>query len=210
MHLKHFFIGVIISGMLISCGGNKSSEGDDSSSMGISDAIGGLRNLNKAGEVAKDWEKIQEKLVAETPRTNDEIKALFPENIAGMNRKSFSVGDAQMMGVNGGEASYGNDEGKSVDVAVMDGAGEIGASMIAMYAITLAMEREEVTETGYNKTTQFNGNRATVKENTYDDRIDSEIITLIADRYIVTLSGSGLSFKELEKVYNELNLNNLK
>jgi serine/threonine-protein kinase RIO1 len=67
-----------------------------------------------------------------------------------------------------------------------------------------------VTETGYNKTTQFNGNRATVKENTYDDRVDSEIITLVADRYIVTLSGSGLSFKELEKVYNELNLNNLK
>ena len=210
MHLKRFFIGVIISGMLISCGGNKSSESDDSGSMGLSEAIGGLRNLNKATDVAKDWEKVQDRLIAETPRTNDEIKALFPEMLAGMKRNSFSVGDAQMMGVNGGEASYSNDEGKSVEVSVLDGAGEMGASMVAMYALTLSMETEEETETGYSKTTKFNGSRATVKENSYDGRVDSEITTLVSDRYIVSLNGSGLSLKELERVYGELNLNNLK
>ena len=196
--------------MLISCGGNKSSESDDSGSMGISEAIGGLRNLNKATDVAKDWEKVQDRLIAETPRTNDEIKALFPEMLAGMKRNSFSVGDAQMMGVNGGEASYSNDEGKSVEVSVLDGAGEMGASMVAMYALTLSMETEEETETGYSKTTKFNGSRATVKENSYDGRVDSEITTLVSDRYIVSLNGSGLSLKELERVYGELNLNNLK
>lgn len=209
MHLKPFFIGVIIGGMLISCGGNKSSDGEESGSVGISDAIGGLRNLEKAGDAAKNWEKIQEKLASETPRSNDEIKALFPENLAGMNRKSFSVGDAQMMGVNGGEAKYSNDDDKSVEVSIMDGVGEMGSSMVAMYAITLAMETEEETETGYSKTTKFNGNRATVKENTYDGRVDSEIITLFAERYIVSLDGSGLSLKELEKVFDELNLKSL-
>lgn len=209
MYLKQFFIGVIIGGMLISCGGNKSSDGEESGSVGISDAIGGLRNLEKAGDAAKNWEKIQEKLASETPRSNDEIKALFPENLAGMNRKSFSVGDAQMMGVNGGEAKYSNDDDKSVEVSIMDGVGEMGSSMVAMYAITLAMETEEETETGYSKTTKFNGNRATVKENTYDGRVDSEIITLFAERYIVSLDGSGLSLKELEKVFDELNLKSL-
>lgn len=209
MHLKHFFIGVIIGGMLISCGGNKSSDGEESGSVGISDAIGGLRNLEKAGDAAKNWEKIQEKLASETPRSNDEIKALFPENLAGMSRKSFSVGDAQMMGVNGGEAKYSNDDDKSVEVSIMDGAGEMGSSMVAMYAITLAMETEEETETGYSKTTKFNGNRATVKENTYDGRVDSEITTLVDERYIVSLDGSGLSLKELEKMFNELNLKSL-
>ena len=77
-------MGVIIGGMLISCGGNKSSEGDNGDSMSISEAVGGLKNLNKAGDAAKDWEKTQEKLAAETPRTNDEIKAMFPETLAGM------------------------------------------------------------------------------------------------------------------------------
>ena len=209
MHLKHFFFFFLIGGMLILCFINESSDGEESGSVGISDAIGGLRNLEKAGDAAKNWEKIQEKLASETPRSNDEIKALFPENLAGMSRKSFSVGDAQMMGVNGGEAKYSNDDDKSVEVSIMDGAGEMGSSMVAMYAITLAMETEEETETGYSKTTKFNGNRATVKENTYDGRVDSEIITLFAERYIVSLDGSGLSLKELEKMFNELNLKSL-
>ncbi len=210
MHLKHFFIGVIIGGMLISCGGNKSSEGDNGDSMSISEAVGGLKNLNKAGDAAKDWEKTQEKLAAETPRTNDEIKAMFPETLAGMKRSSFLVGESQMMGLNSGQATYTDDDGKSVEVSIMDGAGETGSSMVAMYAITLAMETEQQTESGYTKTTKFNGNRATVAENTYDDWVNSEITTLVSDRYIVSLNGSGLSLNELEKVYNEINLKGLK
>ena len=210
MHLKHFFIGVIIGGMLISCGGNKSSEEGNNDSMSISKAVGGLKNLNKAGDAAKDWEKTQEKLAAETPRTNDEIKAMFPETLAGMKRSSFSVGEAQMMGMNSGQATYTDDDGKSVEVSIMDGAGETGSSMVTMYAITLAMETEQQTESGYTKTTKFNGNRATVAENTYDDWVNSEITTLVSDRYIVSLNGSGLSLNELEKVYNEINLKGLK
>ena len=210
MYLKHLFFGVIIGSMLISCGNNKSSKDDNSGSMGISETIGGLRNLNKASDAAKNWEKTQEKLATETPRTNDEIKAMFPETLAGMKRSSFSVGEAQMMGMNSGQATYTDDDGKSVEVSIMDGAGETGSSMVAMYAITLAMETEQQTESGYTKTTKFNGNRATVAENTYDDWVNSEITTLVSDRYIVSLNGSGLSLNELEKVYNEINLKGLK
>lgn len=210
MHLKHLFIGAIIGGTLISCGGNKSSEGDNGDSMSISEAVGGLKNLNKVGEAAKDWEKVQERLAAETPLANDEIKAMFPEALAGMKRSSFTVGEAQMMGMNSGQATYADDDGKSVAVSIMDGAGETGASMVAMYAITLAMETEQQTESGYTKTTKFNGSRATVSENTYDDWVNSEITTLVSDRYIVSLKGSGLSLNELEKVYSEIDLNSLK
>jgi hypothetical protein len=210
MYLKLFFISLIIGVMLISCGGNKSSENDDNESVGLSEAIGGFKDLKKAGEAAKDWEKIQEKLAAETPKTNDEIKVFFPEKVGGMNRKSFSVGDAQFIGINGGEAKYSDDEDKNIEVSIMDGAGEVGASMVAMYAITLAIDKEEETENGYSKTINFNGNRATVKENSYDGRFDSEIMTIVNDRFIVSLTGDGLSFKDLEKVFNELNLNKLK
>ncbi|MBF6597378.1 MAG: hypothetical protein ITF98_04035 [Fermentimonas sp.] len=210
MYLKQFFIGVIIGGMLMSCGGNKSSEGDNKDSMSISEAVGGLKNLNKAGDAAKDWEKIQERLVAETPRTNDELKAMFPETLAGLKRSSFSVGETQMMGMGSGQATYSDDDGKTVALSIMDGAGETGSSMVAMYAITLAMETEQQTENGYTKTTKFNGNRATVSENKYDDNVNSEITTLVSDRYLVSLKGSGLSLNELEKFYNEINLKSLK
>ncbi|NLY24545.1 MAG: hypothetical protein GX042_05965 [Bacteroidales bacterium] len=210
MQLKHFFISMMIGGMLISCGGNKSSEDDESASTGISETIGGLRNLNKAADAAKDWEKTQEKLVTKTPLTNDEIKAVFPETLAGMKRSSFTVGESQMMGVNSGQASYSDGEGKSVEVSVMDGAGETGAAMVAMYVMTLSVDTEQQTETGYTKTTKFNGNRATVSENKQDDWVNSEITTLVSDRYIVSLDASGMSLKELEKVFDELNLNSLK
>lgn len=149
-------------------------------------------------------------MAAETPRTNDEIKAMFPETLAGMKRSSFSVGEAQMMGMNSGQATYTDDDGKSVEVSIMDGAGETGSSMVAMYAITLAMETEQQTESGYTKTTKFNGDRATVAENTYEDWVDSEITTLVSDRYIVSLKGSGLNLNELENVYNEINVKDLK
>ena len=115
-----------------------------------------------------------------------------------------------MMGMNSGQATYSDDGGKSVSVSIMDGAGETGASMVAMYAITLAMETEQQTESGYTKTTKFNGNRATVAENTYEDWVDSEITTLVSDSYIVSLKGSGLNLNELENVYNEINVKDLK
>ena len=148
--------------------------------------------------------------MAETPITNDELKAIFPEILAGMKRNSFSVGEAQMMGVNSGQASYSDGEGKSVEVSVMDGAGETGAAMVSMYVMTLSMETEKETETGYTKTTKFKGNRATVTENKDDDRVNSEITTLVSDRYIVTLDASGMSLRELESVFDELNLKSLK
>lgn len=210
MQLKHFFIGMIISGMLISCGGNKSSEDGNEGSMGISESIGGLRNLNKASEAAKDWEKIQQKLVAETPLTNDEIKAFFPETLAGMKRINFAVGQGHMMGVNSGSASYSNEEGKSIELSVMDGAGETGSAMISMYAITLSMEMEEETESGYSKTTKLNGSPATVSQDSYDAWTNSEITSLVSDRYIVSLDASGLDLKELEKAFGELNLKGLR
>ena len=210
MYLKHLFFGVIIGSMLISCGNNKSSKDDNSGSMGISETIGGLRNLNKAGDAAKDWEKIQERLVTETPLTNDELKTMFPETLAGMKRNSFSMGEAQMMGMNSGQATYNDDDGRSVEVSIMDGAGETGAGMVAMYAITLSMETEQQTETGYTKTTKFKGNRATVSENISNDWVNSEITTLVSDRFIVSLSGSGLNLNELENVFSELNLKSLK
>ena len=210
MYLKHLFFAVIIGSMLISCGGNKSSEDGDNGSMGISETIGGIRNLNKAGDAAKDWEKIQERLVTETPLTNDELKTMFPETLAGMKRNSFSMGEAQMMGMNSGQATYNDDDGRSVEVSIMDGAGETGAGMVAMYAITLSMETEQQTETGYTKTTKFKGNRATVSENISNDWVNSEITTLVSDRFIVSLSGSGLNLNELENVFSELNLKSLK
>jgi hypothetical protein len=43
-----------------------------------------------------------------------------------------------------------------------------------------------------------------------DDWVNSEIGALVSDRYLVTLNGSGLTYKELEDVFKELNFIGLK
>lgn len=210
MNLKHFSIVLFVSAMLLSCGGNKSSEdkGDDSPS--LSDAISGFKNLDKVADAAQDWEKNQEKLAAQTPMTNDEMKALLPESLAGMKRTRFTVGDASMVGLVTGQASYSDDQGKNVDLTIMDGAGEAGSGMIAMYVMSLSMDMEEETESGFSKNTTVNGYRATVKEERGEDWIRSEINALVSERYLVTLNGSGLSYNDLEGVFGNLDFSRLR
>lgn len=210
MHLKHFSILLFVSALLLSCGGNKSSEDGGDNSPSLSDAISGFKNLNKSADVAKDWEKNQEKLAAQTPMINDEMKALLPENLAGMKRTKFTVGDASMMGLVTGQASYSDDQGKSLDLTIMDGAGEAGSGMIALYAMTLSMDMEEETESGFSKNATVNGNRATVKEDRGEGWVRSEISALVSDRYIVTLNGTGMNYEELEGVFRKLDLSKLR
>lgn len=210
MHLKHFSIVLLISVLVLSCGGGGSSKDKGDDSPGISDAIGSFKNLSKIADATKDWEKNQEKLAAQTPMTNDEMKALLPESLSGIKRTRFSVGDASMVGLVTGQATYSDDLGKSLDLTIMDGAGEAGSGMIALFAMSLSMNMEEETESGFSKNTTVNGYRASVKEEKGEDWISSEINTLVSDRYLVTLKGSGLSYKELESVFGNLDLSKMR
>lgn len=138
------------------------------------------------------------------------MKALLPESLAGMKRTRFTVGDASMMGLVTAQATYSDDQNKSVELSVMDGAGEAGSGVIAIYVMSLSMDMEEETESGFSKNTTLNGYRASIKEQRGDDWVNSEIATLVSDRYLVTLSGTGLAYKELEEVFNGLDLKGLK
>lgn len=211
MYVKHLVSGFIVCALLVACGGNKSEKSDDSNdSPGLMESIGGVKNLNKMADAASDWEKIQKDLLEKTPLTNDELKTLIPESLSGLKRMSFNVGSGQMMGMNTAEADYSDDQNKSIDLTVMDGAGEAGSSVVGIYMMTLSVDREEQTESGYSKTAKINGHRANVTENKGDDWVESEISTLVADRYLITLKGTGVALGELEKAFNELPLNKLK
>ncbi len=209
MNFKILLSVISISVLLLSCGGNKSNDGEESKS-GLAESITGIKNISKATKALSDWEETQEKLVGETPLTNDELKAMLPESLAGMKRTSLSVGDGYMMGVITGQAGYSDEENKKVELSIMDGAGETGAAMVSMFYMTLSMNMEEETETGFSKITTLDGYRATVEENRGDDWVDSEISALVADRYIVSLDASGLDLKELESVFKQLDLKKLK
>lgn len=210
MNLKHLSVVLFVSALLLSCGGNKSSEDSGDDSPGISEAISGFKNLNKVADATEDWEEKQKELAALTPLTNDEIKALLPESLSGMKRTKFTVGDASMMGLVLGQATYSDGQDKSVELSIIDGAGETGSGMIAIYVMALSMEMEEETETGFSKTTTIDGHRATVEEERGEGWINSEIASLVSDRYLVTLNGTGLSYNELGGVFKALDFGKFK
>lgn len=212
MNCKYLFTGLLAGILLASCGGSKSSkeESNENASPSLSEAVTGLKNLNKLADAASDIEKVQQKLAKTTPLSNDQMKALLPETLTGMNRSRFSVGSAMAVGMNMAEADYSKEQENDINLTIVDGAGETGAGIVSGTLLSLSMEREEQTESGFSKTTTIGGHRASVNEDKGEGWINSEIIVVVSDRYIVTLSSSTLELKELEKAFQALDLNKMK
>lgn len=212
MNLKYLFAGLLAGVLLISCGGNKSTntEGNDNDSPSLSETVSGLKGLNKLADAASDIDKVQQELTEKTPLSNDEIKALLPETLAGMKRSSFSVGDPLTVGMNMGEASYSDENKEMIKLSIMDGAGETGSAIVSLALMGLSMEKEEQTESGFSKTTTIEGFRASVKEEKGDGWMESEITAVVSNRYLVTLSSRYMKLEELEKAFKALDLKNMK
>src|SRR5690554_377780 len=68
------------------------------------------------------------------------MKAVLPESLAGMKRTRFSGGDAPMMALVTAQATYSDDQNRSVELSIMDGAGEAGSGVIAIYVMSLSMD----------------------------------------------------------------------
>lgn len=145
-----------------------------------------------------------------TPLTNEELKALLPEEILGLKRKELSVGDNAMMQLASAEAKYSDGDQKKIKLEIMDGAGETGSAMVSILTMSFNMNKEKITETGYEKTAEINGNKAIIKENSGENYVNSSIQMVAKNRYLITLTGDGISYDDLEKALNQLKLSQLK
>lgn len=193
---------------LISCSKNETKE--EKKSGGFSDIVSGVKNANSMKNSVQDVTKNIEELKVMTPLSNEELKAAFPETLMGMKRTEISVGDAAMMNLSSATAKYKSDEDKTVTIEVMDGAGEMGSAMVASMIMGMSGEREKTTETGFEKTTQINGMKALVSEDKTENYVNSKIQIIAKKRYYISLSGKQVSYDELEKVFNAIDLNKLK
>lgn len=190
--------------MLVSC---KKEE----KSGGITDAISNVKNLNTLNNSLGDMEKNTEKLKSLTPLNNDDLKALLPEQLLGLKRSELSVGDNAMMKISNATSRYKNEEGtKNITLEITDGAGETGSAIVSLLMLSLNMNQEKQTETGFEKSTEINGIRALVSENKYNETIDSKIQMIAKERYLINLQGDGMSYEELKKAVEEINWSNFK
>ena len=177
---------------------------------GLSDVVSNVKNYSKINSSVQDVSKNIETLKKMTLLTNEELKALLPEELLALKRKELSVGDNAMMQLASAEAKYSDGDQKKIKLEIMDGAGETGSAMVSILMMSFNMNKEKITETGYEKTAEINGNKAIIKENSGENYVNSSIQMVAKNRYLITLTGDGISYDDLEKALNQLKLSQLK
>ncbi len=200
---------VLLAGFLItSCGGNEKNANaaakDSPSSQEEMDEPEtpqeAIRQLRDQLSTDKDGNKIE---------ITDfrELKALLPEKVSGMKRTSHTGEKTGMMGINFSTANATYEKGdQSIDIALVD-AGGMGMLMTSMAAWSI-VEMDRETDTGYERTTTINGNKAFEK---YDNTTKSGSVAMIVnDRYILTIEGENISEKDLNGALDKVKVNKLK
>lgn len=150
---------------------------------------------------ADEMTKKMEELKKLKPLNLDELKALLPEEIAGIKRTSFTTNSTMGFAVSQGE--YKKDDSTEINVAIYDGAGEAGAGMYAMMYMTKMNVQSESSD-GYTKTIDFKGGKAV---ETYEKGSDQTTLTYLAnDRLLVVITGRNVDNQALRQVAEDLNL----
>ena len=194
--------------LLFACSKEESKQ--EAKSGGLADVVSNVKNYSKINSSVQDVSKNIETLKKLTPLINEELKALLPEELLGLKRKELSVGDNAMMQLATAEAKYSDGEQKKIKLEIMDGAGETGSAMVSILMMSFNMNKEKITETGYEKTAEINGNKAIIKDNNDGSYVNSSIQMVAKNRYLITLTGDGVSYADLEKALNQLKLSELK
>ncbi|WP_103068095.1 hypothetical protein [Aquimarina sediminis] len=202
--MKKVSIVILAVVFLFSCGKDKKEEKEP----GLFDIIEDVSDLSKMAEEAEKIEEESQELINATPISNEELKALLPNNLIDYPRKKFSIGNQFMPDMIMAEAEYENEDGKIISFSVIDGAGETGSAMVTLARLGFSRDFEEQSDRGYKKSTTINGYSAIekIEKNDYDDSEDSKIELLISNRFIITLEGEKTSLKQLKSAVNQLNL----
>ena len=194
--------------MLVTC--SKEEKVKEEKTGGLSDLVSTAKTYGKMGSSMQDVTKNIENLKNVPPLTNDELKAVLPEILLGLKRKELSVGDNAMMNLSTAEAKYADDKNRRVKVEIVDGAGETGSAMVSIMMMGLNVNKEKTTEFGFEKSTEINGAKSIVSEYKNGEDINSEIQTVLKNRYLVTLKADGFTYEELKSALSTLNNSALK
>jgi hypothetical protein len=136
------------------------------------------------------------------------LKGMLPADLDGMKRTEASGEKSSAMGINvsTADARYSDNAGKSMTVKITDIGSMTGLAGMATFAwASTTIDRE--TETGYEKTSTFNGYKSHEK---YDNASKTgELSTLVGGRFAAEVSGSGVSMDEIRNAMSKIDLKKL-
>lgn len=193
---KTFILTIVISALLMGCG-NKEEKKQEEAQSGVT----ALQQLADKAKAMQDREAVD-------PIDFRKLKELLPESLSGFKRTEISGEKQGAMGftVSRAEARYTGDDNATVKLEILDTGGIAGVASMALAAWTMA-EIDKETESGYEKTTKYDGHKAFEK---YDSQNkNGELNVLVSDRYVVNIHGDNITIDQLKDVLKDFDLNKL-
>lgn len=192
---------LLVITLLTACGGKTEEEKkEEEANVSLGSAMGAMQEMAKAAE---DQQKNGPVATIDFRK----LKELLPADADGLPRKEATGEKTGAMGFNvsTAEGKYASaDRTERIEVDIVD-AGGTGAMMgLAAWSM---MEVDKETESGYEKTTDMDGNKAYEKYDSADK--DGEIAVLVAKRYIVTVKGYGVPMDKIKTTLKNVDLGKL-
>jgi hypothetical protein len=133
----------------------------------------------------------------------DRMKAMLPDTLAGMPRKSVSAERNAALGmqVSNGKAEYGGDDGSNLSVEITDTGGASGLMMLASWG---SVEGEKETDSGYEKTYKQDGRL--IHEEWDRSSQTGKYAVVLGERFIAEIHGHAASMDQLKGALASLDL----
>jgi hypothetical protein len=136
------------------------------------------------------------------------LKEMLPESLPGMKRTEASGEKNAAMGmqVSTANGSYSNDQGSNLSLKITDIGSLSGLAGMAAYAWANS-EIDRETQSGYEKTTKFNGYKSREK---YDNQSKyGELSVMVGDRFVVEAQGNGVDMDAIKGALGKVDLGKL-
>lgn len=136
--------------------------------------------------------------------TPDRLKPFLPDTLMGMPRTEMNAerNGAMGMQISQADATYANDDGRSVRLQITDTGSAKGLLGLASWA---GVEGEHQTSNGYEKTYRQDGRLVHEKWN----GSDGEFAVVLGDRFTVEVDGTASSIDDLKTALAQVNLGGL-
>lgn len=175
----------------------------------VSDVVDVAKTMSKSQTVLQESADRMDELKNVTPASKDELKAWLPETLENYKRKGFSVGDQGFADISSITGNYVDQENnsKTFDINVIDGAGEAGGIFAMVYIAQFNRDFEEEHKDGFSKS-MLNGDRkAVVSQN--NQYITAELEYMEGKRYYVKLTGNQVDVDDLWEIVSKLKTDKL-
>lgn len=174
------------------------AEKTEAGTANLGDAMAAMGAAINAGNAGKKVETVDYR----------ELKEMLPESLPGMKRTDATGEKTAAMGmqVSHAEGKYSGDKGESLTLKITDIGSMSGLAGMATYAwANVEVDREN--DSGYEKTTSFNGFKAHEK---YDKSAKSgEFSALVGNRFVVEADGYNIDMDALKGALGKVDLRKL-